>query len=143
MAIKLTQKDLLRGDHILVRRLLHSHHGIYLGNGMVVHFKGTSKEKSNPIIRETGLSEFLLGGTLRRREYKVRLPREETVRMARDLLDQGDYSLVTNNCEHLATYCVTGKPVSRQVRRGALGLMGALIVVVGTFVLGSRGEKRK
>ncbi|MBW2584326.1 MAG: lecithin retinol acyltransferase family protein, partial [Deltaproteobacteria bacterium] len=38
----LAEEDLIRGDHIYVRRggLLYSHHGIYAGEGTVINFKG-------------------------------------------------------------------------------------------------------
>ena len=43
----LTEKDLNHGDHIYVKRkrLLYSHHGIYAGEGTVIHYKGAEKEK--------------------------------------------------------------------------------------------------
>jgi hypothetical protein len=46
----LIEKDLNQGDHIYVRRkrLLYSHHGIYAGEGIVIHFKGAEKEKKRP-----------------------------------------------------------------------------------------------
>ena len=125
----LNPKSLLKGDHIYVRRGLHSHHGIYIGEGRVIHFKGAIKEKSRPAVTETGLEEFLRGRRLRRRDHEPRLPREETVRRARGLLEGRDYSLVRNNCEHLATFCAAGKAKSRQVRRAAAGF--------GAFVTGA------
>ena len=41
MLVRLIEKDLKQGDHIYVRRkgLLYSHHGIYVGDGIVIHFK--------------------------------------------------------------------------------------------------------
>ena len=42
----LAEEDLIRGDHIYVRRggLLYSHHGIYAGEGTVINFKGEDKD---------------------------------------------------------------------------------------------------
>jgi hypothetical protein len=68
---------------------------------------------------------------------------EETVRLANRLLNEEDYSLVTNNCEHMATYCVTGKASSRQVQKGTIGLVGAAIVATVTTALRLLGKKRK
>ena len=127
---RLCAKNLAEGDHIYVRRGLHSHHGIYVGQGRVIHFKGEFKEKSNPVVRETGLEEFLRGGTLRREDHKHRLPPEETVRRARRLLEGKDYSLLRSNCEHMATFCATGKAKSRQVRRAAAGLSATIAGVI-------------
>ncbi len=57
----LSEKDLNLGDHIWVRRkrLLYSHHGIYAGDGNVIHYSGEEKEKKDPLIKETDLEEFL------------------------------------------------------------------------------------
>jgi hypothetical protein len=47
--------------------------------------------------------------------------REESVERARFLLQSaapGRYNLVGHNCEHAATWCVTGFPESHQVRIG-------------------------
>ena len=132
--------NLIKGDHIFVKRTFHSHHGIYLGDGRVIHFKGTHKEKSNPVVTETGLDQFLNGGILQRRDYRKRLPREETVRRTRELLNQKDYSLISNNCEHLATWCVTGKASSRQVKRGAGAVIVAVITAAG--IIGWKSRKK-
>lgn len=131
--LTLNAKSLTRGDHVYVRRGIHSHHGIYVGKGRVIHFKGAFKEKSHPVVSETDLEEFLRGGKLQRQNHKKKLPPEETVRRARQFLEGKEYSLVRNNCEHMATLCATGKAESRQVRRAAAGLGAA---VAGTVTLG-------
>ena len=141
--MSLMRKDLLAGDHIYVRRLLHSHHGIYVGKDRVVHYKGLHKEKYNEVVRKTSLKEFLREGKLRRRDYKKRLPREETVRLANRLLNEEKYSLVKSNCEHLATYCVTGNASSRQVQRGTIALVGVGVMAALTATLGLPGKERK
>ncbi|HUV49793.1 MAG TPA: lecithin retinol acyltransferase family protein, partial [Anaerolineae bacterium] len=73
---RLTEADLLPGDHICVRRRgrFYAHHGIYIGYEKVIHFTGSIREKVDPEVHETDLSRFLKGGILRRREYEKRLP---------------------------------------------------------------------
>jgi len=78
----LSEKDLNLGDHIYVRRLLYSHHGIYAGDGNVIHYTGEEKEKKDPLVRETIIEDFLKGGKLRRRNYKKHLPPSETLSFA-------------------------------------------------------------
>jgi cell wall-associated NlpC family hydrolase len=133
---RLTEADLLPGDHICVRRRgrFYTHHGIYMGNGKVVHFAGSIREKIDPVVQETDLSRFLKGEILRRRDYKQRLPASETIRIAREQLSDGSYSMIWNNCEHFATYCATGKKKSRQVKRVLSGL-GTVAAGVALFVL--------
>lgn len=67
----LSKEDLNLGGHIYVRRLLYSHHGIYDGDGNVVHYTGAEKEKKDPLVKETDIEDFLKGGKLRRRDYKA------------------------------------------------------------------------
>lgn len=136
----LTAADLLPGDHIYVRRTrrLYKHHGIYVGDGKVINVTGSIREKVDPEVRETDLSRFLKGGTLKRREYKERLPASETLRIARRHISDKSYSMIWNNCEHFATYCATGKRMSRQVRKAVSGLStvaaGVVVVVAARLI---------
>lgn len=134
--MRLIEKDLNSGDHIFVRRngLLYSHHGIYAGAGTVIHFKGAEKEKKDPVVRKTDIENFLNGGKLRRRYYKRRLPRAETLRIAGEHLTKSGYSLAFNNCEHFATYCATGKKKSVQVRKVFGGIVGATFAVSANVI---------
>ena len=139
------EKDLILGDHIYVRRrgLLYSHHGIYAGDGMVIHFKGTEKEKRDPAVMATDMDNFLRGGKLKRRNYKRRLPPFETLRIARKHLAKKGYSLTFNNCEHFATYCATGKKKSVQVRRVLGGIASITLTVTGAVIKKKFQEKKK
>ena len=132
----LTEHDLRQGDHIYVKRkgLLYSHHGIYAGQGAVIHYKGAEKEKKDPVIRKTHMDDFLNGGKLKRRDYKKRLPHSETLRIAREYLSNDGYSLAFNNCEHFATYCATGKKKSIQVRKVVGGIIGVAFAVTATVI---------
>ncbi len=108
-----------RGDHIYVRRRArYSHHGIYCGDGTVIHYvggRGTLRR-----VERTSLEPFASGGEIRVRAYRTRLPVEEIVRNAESKLGTHGYHLVRNNCEHLATWSATGLPKSSQVRRWAI-----------------------
>ena len=129
---RLTEANLLPGDHICVRRTrrFYTHHGIYVGDGKVIHVTGSIREKIDPEVRETDLSRFLKGGTLKRWKHEQRLPASETVRIAKRHISDKSYSMIWNNCEHFASYCATGKRKSKQVRR----VMGGLSTVVGGVV---------
>ena len=133
-SVRLSEENLLPGDHIYVKRSsrFYKHHGVYIGHGKVIHVSGSIREKVSPEVRESDLSLFLKGEVPRKRVYKKRLPASETIRTAKNLLRNEDYSMVRNNCEHFATYCVTGKKKSLQVRKimAGLGTATAGIVVV-------------
>ena len=141
----LAEEDLIRGDHIYVRRggLLYSHHGIYDGEGTVINFKGEDKEKRDPAVIITDMDKFLDGGKLRRRKYKERLPYSESLRIARGNLLKKGYSLRVNNCEHFATYCATGKKKSKQVRRAMSSIFTITIVATGSFILKAVTRKKE
>jgi hypothetical protein len=141
---RLTEDDLMRGDHIYVRRrgLLYSHHGIYAGEVAVIHYKGADKEKRDPVVIMTEIENFLSGGKLRRRNYKKRLSYSESLRIAREHLSQKEYSLAFNNCEHFATYCATGKKKSRQVRRAIGSFVTISLFATGSFILKAITRKR-
>ena len=139
--MSLSEEDLNLGDHIYVRRLVYSHHGIYAGDGNVIHYSGEEKEKKDPLIRETDVEDFLKGGKLRRRNYKKRLPPSETISLARKHLSMNSYSLALNNCEHFATYCATGKKKSRQLREAVGGLVGIALTITGTIIQIKRTKK--
>ena len=142
---RLTEEDLIRGDHIYVRRggLLYSHHGIYVGEGTVINFKGEDKEKRDPVVLITDMDKFLDGGKLRRRNYKERLPYSESLRIAREHLSKKGYSLPFYNCEHFATYCATGKKKSKQIRRAMGSIFTITIVATGSFILKAITRKKE
>ena len=126
-SVPLSEADLLPGDHVYVKRTTrhYKHHGIYIGHGKVIHVSGSIREKRDPEVRESDLSTFLNGGILRRRIYKERLPASETIQIAKKQLRNTSFSIIRNNCEHFATFCVTGKKKSRQVRKIFYGLTTA------------------
>ena len=143
--MQLIEKDLNQGDHIYVRRkgLLYSHHGIYSGEGTVIHFKGAVREKKDPIVIKTDLENFLNGGKLKRRNYKRRLPHAETLRIATDHLSKKGYSLAFNNCEHFASYCATGKKRSAQVRNVVSGIATITLAVTGAVIQKMISKKKE
>jgi len=137
--MSLSEKDLNLSDHIYVRRLVYSHHGIYAGDGSVIHYTGEEKEKKDPLIRETDIEDFLKGGKLK----GVSLPPSETLSLAKKHLSDNSYSLALNNCEHFVTYCATGKRKSRQLREAVGGLVGIALTITGTIIQIKRKKKTR
>lgn len=141
-----------RGDHIKVSRMrgLYTHHGIDLGDGTVVHFAGEPLRAAAADIRRESIELFLRGGRARYVRYREEiLDVEASVARALELVGATGYHLWTNNCEHFAVYCKTGKRHSAQVRRAALGTAAALGasvaltgVVVGARVIAGRVASR-
>ncbi len=130
-----------KGDHIKVRRhgLVYAHHGVDMGDGSVIHFT-EPKEDRPPAIRRTAMDEFLRGGKLRTVKHRKALAPDEICERALEALGGDGYNLVTNNCEHFANWCVTGKKKSFQVLRAAGAVAGAVAVAV--VVAAGRGRRR-
>jgi hypothetical protein len=121
-----------RGDHIYVHRGPYTHHGIDLGDSIVIDFAGAdgTKSKSSAVIRQTTLENFADGGTVQIRAYRVRFERDRIVARAQSKLGGSGYDLFGNNCEHFATWCVTGEHSSAQVETVATGVRVVGVAVV-------------
>ena len=63
--------ELTPGAQVRVRRNGYYHHGIYIGNGEIVHFDGSPNEQDAAAVRvrRTGMEEFLRGGLPELRIY--------------------------------------------------------------------------
>jgi len=116
----LTQKELIMqpGDHLVTPRLGYSHHGIYIGNGEVIHYSGFSNGMSKGEISITSIDEFGNGNNIHIKEYLVRTYNpDESVERAFSRLGEDWYNVLINNCEHFATWCVIGFHSSSQVNQ--------------------------
>lgn len=106
-----------RGDQIYVYREflnmdgVYEHHGIDCGDGTVIHYR-----KPRETVEKTSLETFSRSQKIYIRTYPVRYIPETTLQRAESRLGERKYNLLFNNCEHFATWCVTGVSDSRQVR---------------------------
>jgi hypothetical protein len=90
------------------------HYGVYDGHDGVYHFSG---ERVNDIyVKYSTLAEFAQGATVGVDDYKKKYTREEVIARAQSKVnsDFGGYNPKSNNCEHFATWCVTGRKISSQ-----------------------------
>lgn len=99
------------GDHLGVVRSWfvfdYVHHGIYIGRNKIVQFEPQG-------VTITTTKEFFKGKELHLFKHRDALPREIIVSVAKSFVDKGGYNLFLRNCEHLATFCTTGKWDSHQ-----------------------------
>ena len=140
--------DLNIADHLFVDCGAYSHHGIYIGNGRVIHFDSTAARKilgtvngAPPRIVEVSLDEFAGDSEIHIRVYDdpstLRTP-EETVIRAQSKLGERGYDLALNNCEHFAVWCKTGESNSTQVDSACKVVSaGAAGVAMGTAIIRS------
>lgn len=124
------------GSHLVTPRRGYHHHGIYVGNGKVVHYAGLSRALGRGPVEEVQLTHFAIGGVV----WVVPEPdatyaTEEAAQRARSRLGEDRYRLLSNNCEHFCMWCLYGESRSAQVRtclrnpwaalRTGVGLLGA------------------
>jgi hypothetical protein len=128
------------GDHLRVWCGAFWHHGIYFGNGWVIHMSGLAHGKEAASVRWGTVETFAgkLGiGAVEVVPYGLSDPAPVVVGRARQLVDRGNYHLIRNNCEQCARWCKTGHFVREQVEIakaagiGVGGGAGAAAAAVG------------
>lgn len=113
------------GDHLVFHRTLYDHHGI-LTRKLRGRFHVVEAAKTGPGLIKLKLSWQKLDseeGGVSVASYLDRIiPRRETVIRAQRCYEKSTkdpdfykYNLFSNNCEHFATYCATGRMYSLQV----------------------------
>ena len=107
------------GDLIFVDHGLYKHFGIYINDDCVIHYDGKLDDifLRNMCIRQTGMDRFLAG----KDNFKILnlsknpIPPHEVVNRAKNHLNERNFNLILNNCEHFAYWCKTGLKKSYQV----------------------------
>lgn len=129
-----------RGDHIYVcrdaykgvcvGRTLYTHHAVDMGDGTVIEYVTATSAKRDSVIQRRLLANFAQGGRVEIRQYGMRLDHETAAARAESMLGTAGYDFFTNNCEHFASWCVTGHPSSSQIENGvaSAGLVGTTAI---------------
>jgi hypothetical protein len=122
------------GAHILTPRRGYTHHGIYVGDGKVVHYAGLHRALGRGPIEEVTLEEFADGQrVIVKSAASVLYPAAVVVERARSRLGENRYRITTNNCEHFCEWCLCGQSRSEQVER-LFALPRKLVLVLITRV---------
>jgi len=109
--------ELPPGAHLVTQRRGYEHHGIYAGNGRVLHYAGFAGSAHRGPVEEVDLVTFAAGHPLSVRATPMpRYAGDEAVRRARSRLGENRYRLLTNNCEHFCAWCLLGESRSEQVQ---------------------------
>ena len=117
-------RELKPGDHIRYKFNNFYHHGLYEGDGMVIHFAGPCMEQlvdpQYVTVRRDTLEAFGSGRYIEVRKYTLKeklrkhSPRK-TIALARSRLGEKGYDIIYNNCEHFVNFCVFGRAFSTQI----------------------------
>jgi len=106
------------GTHVVTDRPLYAHHGIYVGDGRVVHYAGLSNGWQSGPVEEVSLEQFANGERVFAFVHSSRsFSNPEIVARARSRVGENMYHILRNNCEHFCEWCVTGRRRSWQVRK--------------------------
>lgn len=133
-----SEHDIPLGAHLVTSRGGYDHHGIYVGEGKVVHYAGFAGGRCRGPVDEVALGSFAAGNAIAIRPHaSARYMGLEAVQRARSRLGENRYRLLTNNCEHFCAWCVSGESSSQQVktcfthpRAGVHALVSLLKVLV-------------
>ncbi|HUL67393.1 MAG TPA: lecithin retinol acyltransferase family protein [Burkholderiaceae bacterium] len=111
-------EELPIGAHLLTPRRGYTHHGIYVGNGKVVHYAGLYRALTRGPVEEVSLEEFADGQAVQVKVgAKALYPAAMIVERARSRLGEDRYRITTNNCEHFCEWCLRGESRSEQIER--------------------------
>ena len=119
------------GTQIATPRNGYDHHGIYTGNGKVVHYAGLCRRNLHrgPVV-ETTLADFEAGNGYREiASVDAHYTAAQIIARARTRIGENRYHLLSNNCEHFCTWCIYGQAVSKQVRVFAQRLTMAVATI--------------
>ena len=126
------------GAHLVTPRGWYEHHGIYVGDGRVVHYAGYSSGLHTGPVEEVELEEFCAGrGFATRVHLDSRYTPAEIVERARSRIGERRYDLLANNCEHFCQWAIMGRSCSVQVERFLASPLALLRRIVGGAVLAS------
>lgn len=98
---KITDMDELeKADHLFVEGIgkVYTHHGLYLGNGEVMHY-------SEFTVSMVTIEEFSKGRDIFVLDSPIIHTRDNVVYRAYCRLDEKEYNLIFNNCEHFVRWC--------------------------------------
>ena len=111
------------GTHLTSPRRGYVHHGIYVGDGRVIHYAGFHRAFRRGPVEEIPLEQFARGRSVRALPASAaQFGGSEAVARARTRLGEDRYRVWTNNCEHFVHWCLSGTSRSTQVERLSRGL---------------------
>jgi hypothetical protein len=106
------------GAHLITPWLGFAHHGIYVGDGKVIHYGALVYDIIRKPVEEVTLETFAGGRPIfivQHDELAFDVP--TILERARSRLGESKYRLLSNNCEHFVEWCLYDVHRSHQVDR--------------------------
>lgn len=123
------------GAHLASPRRGFVHHGIYAGDGRVIHYAGLNRALRAGPVEEVTLEHFARGQRVDvRPRVAPKFSGSAAIERARSRLGEDRYRIGSNNCEHFVTWCIDGVARSAQVdawKTRALGSVAAMLPGMG------------
>ena len=114
----MTTDSLPPGTHLTTPRRGYVHHGLYVGEGRVIHYAGLGRRLRRGPVEEVTLEAFAGGKSWQVKPVPApAFAGAHAVERARSRLGENDYSVWSNNCEHFVEWALNGTPRSAQVER--------------------------
>jgi lecithin:retinol acyltransferase len=119
--------------HLVTPRRGYIHHGLYVGEGRIIHYPGLVGGLRRRAVEEVSLEEFARGRPVAvRMGSQPRFAGVEAVRRARSRLGENRYDIIRNNCEHFCEWCLSGVSRSRQLESLPARVGAAAIAILDT-----------
>ena len=104
------------GAHLITPFLGYTHHGIFVGDGKVVHYGALLYDIIRKPVEEVTLAAFAEGRAVYVVSHaEAQFEAREVIRRARTRLGEKRYRLLTNNCEHFVEWCLHDRHRSLEV----------------------------
>lgn len=125
-----------KGDHLVTPRLGYSHHGLYLGDNLVIHYTGLADGLTNKDqIKITPLEIFSQGHPIKIRQHTDCIyTAEQIIDRALSRMGENNYHVIFNNCEHFVMWSIMGKAKSHQLKKYLISTASTL-GAIGTTAL--------
>jgi Lecithin retinol acyltransferase len=117
--------------HLVTPRRGYIHHGLYVGDGRIIHYPGLVGGLRRRAVEEVSVEEFARGRPVAvRMDSQPRFAGVEAVLRARSRLGENRYDIIRNNCEHFCEWCLNGVGRSRQLESLPARLGAAAIALL-------------
>lgn len=106
------------GAHLITPWLGFAHHGLYVGEGRVIHYGALVYDIIRKPVEEVPLANFAGGRPIYVVQHdELAFDIARIIERARSRLGENRYRLLTNNCEHFVEWCLYDVARSFQVER--------------------------
>ncbi len=99
------------GAHLITKRDLYKHHGLYMGSGLVIEYSranGVQIVNIEEFRENCSVEEFIHDDAI--------FDGDTIIKRALSRIGENKYNLIFNNCEHFCNWAITGVAQSSQVQ---------------------------